>query len=148
MRRKEDFSWENGYTLIELMVVLVIMGILGSTSVTNAKEIRSRAYDTVLKADLRNVRLAMEGEQLEDSNDFYYLRILTGPGSFDAPYQAATLSDGTTMYAYRRAWHSGARSYELKYQYGWHKHSKWRVLRYEYEIDGKHYLYERKFLNS
>lgn len=51
---------KNGFTLIEVLVVITIIGILMSILVLNFEESRKRARDNVRKSDLKSVQLALE----------------------------------------------------------------------------------------
>lgn len=50
---------KHGFTLIELLVVISIIGILATLVVANMNAARSRARDSVRKADLKNVQTAL-----------------------------------------------------------------------------------------
>ena len=52
--------WESGFTLIEMMVVLTIIGILSAIATVTLGTSSSRAYVTTMQADLRNVVTAQE----------------------------------------------------------------------------------------
>lgn len=53
------YSFKKGFTLIELLVVVSIIGILATLVVANLNAARTRARDTVRKADLKNVQTAL-----------------------------------------------------------------------------------------
>ena len=65
---------EKGFTLIELMIVLAIIGILSTIAVPSFLSYRSKAFDTTAKADLKNVMKFL---------DFYYLENDTYPATSD-----------------------------------------------------------------
>ncbi|MFP3982351.1 MAG: type IV pilin protein [Desulfurivibrionaceae bacterium] len=52
---------KKGFTLVELMVVVAIVGILASVAVTQFTKYRGRAHDSVALSDIRNTRTAVEG---------------------------------------------------------------------------------------
>lgn len=53
-------AFRRGFTLIELMIVIVILGILMGTILPRLTGAQSRARDTARKADLNNIALALE----------------------------------------------------------------------------------------
>ncbi len=56
----KKYSIEKGFTLIELLIVIAIIGVLSSLLVTNYIGIRSRGRDALRKADLQQIRSALE----------------------------------------------------------------------------------------
>lgn len=79
---------KHGFTLIELLVVISIIGILATLVVANMNAARSRARDSVRKADLKNVQTALR---------VYY----NDKGSYPAASAVvwgSQLSLGTTVY--------------------------------------------------
>lgn len=53
-------SRNRGFTLIELMVVITIIGLLSSTVITSMRNVRMKAKDARRVSDLRSIRLALE----------------------------------------------------------------------------------------
>lgn len=51
---KNRLKQDNGFSLIELMVVIVIIAILASIGIINFRAFRAKAYDAVALADARN----------------------------------------------------------------------------------------------
>lgn len=57
MRNK--FSIKKGFTLIEILIVISIIGILSSLLLSNLQDARARARDTQRKNDLKQVKTAL-----------------------------------------------------------------------------------------
>ena len=59
----------NGFTLVELLIVIVVIAILASISIVAYNGIQSRAHDAAIRSDLRNIRTKLEIYKID--NDTY-----------------------------------------------------------------------------
>lgn len=84
----------DGFTLIELIVVITIIGILSTFLFSNFVNSQQRARDQQRKTDLQNIRTALESLKLDKG-----LYPVVGGTGYPADCGAASqLRSGTTVY--------------------------------------------------
>ncbi|HRN96583.1 MAG TPA: prepilin-type N-terminal cleavage/methylation domain-containing protein [Candidatus Levybacteria bacterium] len=85
----KNFSIQRGFTLIELIVVISIIGILSSLLVANFMNVRYKTRDGVRKKDLEQIRLALET---------YRIDVGKYPETASFPTCGSPLQDPPTVY--------------------------------------------------
>jgi prepilin-type N-terminal cleavage/methylation domain-containing protein len=75
IRHLKKTSSSKGFTLLELIVVVAVLGILVSIAIQQFQLYRARAIDASMRADLKNAALAMES---------YYGEFLSYPATESA----------------------------------------------------------------
>ena len=76
-------SRHRGFTLIEILMVVVIIGILAALAVPKFSRSRSMTYSATIRQDIRTLSVAQEDYFLEKSvyaPDTKYLNFLHSPG--------------------------------------------------------------------
>ena len=87
-------SNRKGYTLIELLIVVVNIGILAAIAIPKFANTKDKAYVAQMKSDLRN--LATHEEQYAADNQGAYFG---GTATMAAPLQGFTPSQNVTIVA-------------------------------------------------
>lgn len=67
-----------GFTIIELLIVVLIIGILASVAITKFGDSKRRAYVTAMKSDLRGLATVAESRFASDNS---YADVVTPQGS-------------------------------------------------------------------
>ena len=67
MATKMSRNTEKGFTLIELMIVIAIIGILAAIAIPQFSAYRQRSYNAAAEADLRNAATAQEAYFIDAS---------------------------------------------------------------------------------
>ena len=93
------FQREKGFTLIELMIVVVIIGILAAIAIPNFIAMQNRAKEGSTKANMHTMQLAAEDYGVQ--NDGVYAATMDGshianllPANYKNPFSGATGSAG------------------------------------------------------
>ena len=68
-----------GFTLVELLLVMVVLGVLATIVIPKFNKTRERAYVSSMKSDLRNLATIQE-VYYSESNNFTYTNDLTALG--------------------------------------------------------------------
>jgi len=87
---KQEYS--RGFTLVEMLIVITIIGILSGIGLVHYQNVRAAARDARRKSDLAYIRLALA--LYEEDNGSYPIPVAgTTPG--DGPDKSTDASDGT-----------------------------------------------------
>ncbi len=66
---KKPKKSDKGFTLIELMIVIAIIGILAAIAIPNFLSYRERAYNSTAKADIKNCLTAAQTYYMDEPNE-------------------------------------------------------------------------------
>lgn len=69
---------EKGFTLIELMIVIAIIGILAAIAIPQFTKYREKGYETAARADVKNAYTAAQAYFADNPSGEF------GPSSFDS----------------------------------------------------------------
>ena len=86
---------QKGFTLIELMIVVAIIGILAAIAIPQFASYRQRAQDSAAKSALKNVATAQE--DYYQQNDTYTSAIADLAGSFSPEPSVNLTLAGTNL---------------------------------------------------
>ena len=108
---------EKGFTLIELMIVIAIIGILAAIAIPQFTRYRQRSHDSSAQADLRNAATAQEGFFVDASRYTQTEALLTGAtyGLYTSDMVDFTIISADNVSYVMEAYHpSGNNSYIIR----------------------------------
>jgi prepilin-type N-terminal cleavage/methylation domain-containing protein len=85
-----------GFTLIEILIVVVIIGILAAIAIPKFASTKEKSYVAVMKSDLRNLAVAEEAYSAD--NNMYYAGVIPNAALIYNPSSGVTvtITEGTT----------------------------------------------------
>jgi len=107
---------EKGFTLIELMIVIAIIGILAAIAIPQFSAYRTRSYNAAAQSDLRNFATAQEAYYADNDKYCGSAAELVGKtyGAYTSKNVTVKVTSATTTGYEMHAWHAkGNISYKL-----------------------------------
>ena len=105
---------EKGFTLIELMIVIAIIGILAAIAIPQFSAYRTRSYNSAAQADLRNSATAQEAYYVDNQSYADAATDLTGSYGLTTSQNVDLTAQGTASTYTISAYHSsGDKTYTI-----------------------------------
>lgn len=114
MIQKLRGSNQEGFTLIELMIVIAIIGILAAIAIPNFVAYRARSYNSSAQSDLKNAMTTQEAYFVDESTYAGDTAKLTAAGYVVSSGVTLTVSSASSTAYVMSAYHgSGDRTWTV-----------------------------------
>jgi type IV pilus assembly protein PilA len=109
------FNTKEGFTLIELMIVIAIIGILAAIAIPQFSAYRKRAYNSAAESDVRNIATAQEAYYVDNSSYANDINNITGSayGYYPSGKVSAAVGGSTDGYTITAIHSAGDKTYSL-----------------------------------
>lgn len=87
-----------GFTIVELLIVIVVIGILAAISIVAYNGIQNRAYDQTVTADLNGIAKGFEMYKTDNPGGTYPLNALTAIPNPDFTFAVSQSAYRPTSY--------------------------------------------------
>ncbi len=116
MSRRMNKKDEKGFTLIELMIVIAIIGILAAIAIPQFSAYRTKSYNSAAQSDVRNLATAQEAYYVDNSTYASNYTRLTGTeyGYMQSKNVDVTVTGNNTAYTIIGKNSNGNKTYTLK----------------------------------
>ena len=72
---------QTGFTIVELLIVIVVIGILAAITIVSYNNVQARAHQSKIDTDMRSLKQAIEIARHQDSVALRYVTLNTATGS-------------------------------------------------------------------